>query len=162
MTAETLLGERGQWVGPPVLVLALRLQREEMILDGRKRAKEHEARGLARDYAIPRLVIHSHLEAVQQLILAGHHDRAAFHCLEHAPHLRNQSVHALAQIMRVSRQRLIPFREAVKNPSERHKAPRRTLRVLQRAKKIRQMHIEGAPLTLADLDWVLDGFLDDD
>lgn len=139
-------------------MLVLSLRGKSVTLDGRIRLAEHKARGLP--YAPPELVTYSHLEAVKCLVLAGHPERAAAHCVTYAPHLRDQTSAGLALAMDISRQRLIPFREAVRkigNPSERHKAPRRTLGVLRRVEKLRQMAREGARLTLADLDWVIGG-----
>lgn len=155
-----MLGENGQWIGPPVLILRLRLgARGELVLDGRKRLAEHRARALT--YEPPTYVATSHAIAVRELIRAQHYDRAAEHVLNEAPHLKDQSASALARAIGVTKERLIPYQRALKDPHERHKRPRRTVKVLQRVLKLRELALSGSAVTLADLEWAAEGFIED-
>lgn len=154
-----MLPEDGQWVGPPVLTLKMVLY-PEMVLDGRKRLAEHKLRGLKTD--IPHLIVRSHYTAIKQLILTGHHNRAAIHAATYAPEFAIKSSAALSSMLDISRNKLQPYIRALKDPTERHKLPRRAMHVVNRARLLYKRHLEGdTDISINDLEEVLGEFLND-
>lgn len=157
MTAVFLLAPDGQWVGPPLLKLRL-AGGSEQILDGRKRFEEYRARGLRTD--IPVFLAISHPMAIKQLILNGHHERAALHALAHYPVLVSRSSAFLDRVLGVGSGKLQPFIRALKDPSERHKRPRRAMSVVKNALRMHRRWQEGEDITIVDLEKALGDFLE--
>lgn len=156
--AKFLLPQDGQWVGPPVLKLKMILYKD-MILDGRKRFNEHRARGLKTE--IPYLVVNSHYMAIKQLILNGHSERAAMHALTYAPEFAINSTRALSSMLDISTNKLQPYIKNLKDPTERHKLPRRAIKVVDRLRQLYKRKLEGDnDISLTDLENALGEFLE--
>lgn len=151
------LNADGKWTGPPLLILQLRLTVEPKILDGNKRLKEYKARGLT--YSIPTQRITSHVEAIRYLIINGHSDRAAMHAIKYYPQLVQYSSNSLSAILDLHRNKIQPYIKALKDPSQRHKQPKRAMWVVKKILRLRKGAQEGKPITLADLDEALGEFL---
>ena len=154
-----MLRENGEWVGPPVLELELRLGEKKLVLDGRKRLKEYAVRGLRT--AVPRITVRSHLEAIKTLIHHKHSVRAAEHAVRYAPQFVQFSSSSLGVLMDMHHTKLQPYIKALKNPGERHKLPRRAMKVVIRARSLYQRAIEGEPIEISDIEKVLGEFLDE-
>lgn len=154
---QYILDARGQWVGPPVLILQLS-HGAPTVLDGRRRRKEHAARGLRTP--VPELVVTSHLQAVAQLVAAGHNDRAITHAFEHAPHLAQTTAHHLERITGVATTKWGVFLGAMRNGGPLHKRRARTaMGVVRRGLELREAIRDGHQPTLADIEFVLGDFL---
>lgn len=163
MNAEFLLAPDGQWSGPPMLRLMLAGKtsislENSIVLDGRKRLAEYQRRGLKTD--IPVFLARSHPAAIKQLILNGHGERAALHAIAHYPELASTSTAFLDRILGVGRGKLQPFIRALKDPSERHKRPRRAMSVVKSARRLHKKMLEGEDISIVDLEKVLGDFLE--
>lgn len=159
MKAEFMLPPSGQWVGPPILVLILRLGAKELILDGRKRLSEHARRGLRTK--VPRLEVKSHKEAIVALIHAKHHNRAALHAMTYAPEFVQHSTRSLSLLLDMGNAKVLPYVRALKSPAERHKLPRRAMKVVIRARSLYQRAIEGDKIEIEDIEKVLGEFIEE-
>lgn len=154
-----MIPEDGTWVGPPLLKLTLR-QKPEMVLDGRKRLREHASRGL-KTY-IPILQVKSHALAIKYLILNGHHDRAALHAMTYAPEFVQKSTSSLSILLDLGRNKLQPYLRALKDPTERHKLPRRAMGVVVKARALHKRMLEGdTNISITDVEEVLGEFIND-
>lgn len=152
------LPSNGPWVGPPVLHLKT-LSLPLLTLDGNKRLKEYKIRGLS--FTVPELVVTSHLEAIKHLMLNGHADRAAAHAMVYAPEYANRSIKLLNQFRDMGEAKLRAYNRALKSPSERHKLPRRGMRVVSKLRVIYRKYLEGETPSLSDIEKALGEFLDD-
>ena len=152
-----MLPENGEWVGPPVLILRIRLGKDETI-DGRRRLDEHSKRGLKTH--VPMVLVLSHMMAIKHLIHNKHHDRAALHAATYAPELALRSSNTLSVLLDISRAKLLPYIKALRSPSERHKLPRRAMTVVIRARALYKRSVEGERIEIEDIEKVLGEFLE--
>lgn len=153
-----ILPPSGEWVGPPVLFLKLGF-RDPILLDGKKRLGEIRSRGLRTQ--APSLTVTNHLEAIKHLIMAGEHLKAAEHIARYYPDLKERGAAGMAKLMGLHHQKLIPLMRALREPSERHKLPRRAIGVVKRLRELRELVAAGEPVTLKHLDLVLGEFIHD-
>ncbi len=142
-----------------MLYLCLRQGGKATLLDGSKRKAEHTRRGLKT--SIPTTTAHSHLEVLKVLIHNGHHARAATHAATYAPEYTHKVSTSLTQVMGMSREKLKPYLHALRSPSERHKLPRRAIKVVTRARKLYEHAMLGKQISIDDLGEVLGPFLED-
>lgn len=152
---EFILPPSGEWVGPPALFLKLH-GKEPVLIDGSRRLAEIRARNLKT--IVPMLNATSHLEVIKHLTLANEYAKAAFHINRYYPELKERGAAGIAGLLGLKQQRLIPVVSALREPSERHKLPRRAIGVVKRLKRLKERLANGERFHLSMVDEVLGEF----
>lgn len=156
MARFSYLTQNGQWVGPPVLILALSNGSKEVI-DGRKRLAEIERRGL--NTTVPRLVTTSFKEAIAKLIDAGHYERAIDLATEKAPNYLVKTTEEFATLtMGLPPWRVQAYIRKFRNRLKLDPKPRRAINVVKRVVRLKIQSMEGKEITLKDIIWALGEF----
>lgn len=79
----------------------------------------------------------------------------------YAPELIGKSSSLLSALLHIERNKLQPYIRALKSPSERHKLPRRAIKVVDAVRKLRKRMIEGDKIDIVDVEKALGEFLDE-